>query len=46
VEKALADAGITLARPIRDWDAAAWPHATHGFFRFKENIPDLVAPLA
>lgn len=46
LEKALGDTGITLARPIRDWDAAAWPHATHGFFRFKENIPDLIAPLA
>ena len=46
VEKALDAAGIALARPIRDWDAAAWPHATHGFFRFKGHIPDLIAPLA
>jgi len=30
--------GIRLARLIRDHDAAAWPHATHGFFRFREGV--------
>jgi deoxyribodipyrimidine photo-lyase len=41
----LARSGISLVRVLRDWDGAAWPHATHGFFRFKERIPELVAGL-
>jgi deoxyribodipyrimidine photo-lyase len=28
-----------LARP---WDAAAWPHASKGFFSFKSNIPEFL----
>ncbi len=46
LERALAPAGIRLVRMLRDWDAAAWPHATHGFFRFRAEIPRLLAPLA
>ncbi len=34
----LDDRGIRLARLIRDHDASAWPHATHGFFRFREAV--------
>lgn len=30
--------GITLARVLRDHDRFAWPHATHGFFRFREAV--------
>jgi deoxyribodipyrimidine photo-lyase len=30
--------GITLARVLRDHDRMAWPHATHGFFRFREAV--------
>jgi deoxyribodipyrimidine photo-lyase len=30
--------GITLARILRDHDRQAWPHATHGFFRFREAM--------
>ena len=30
--------GITLARAMRDHDRLAWPHATHGFFRFREAV--------
>ena len=41
--RALAQAGIRLIRPLRPLDAAAWPQATHGFFRFREAIPDLLA---
>ncbi|WP_224823252.1 FAD-binding domain-containing protein [Cognatishimia sp. MH4019] len=37
--------GITLIRALRDFDTEAWPHATHGFFRFKEKIPKLVGRL-
>jgi deoxyribodipyrimidine photo-lyase len=43
---ALAPDGIRLVRALRDWDRAAWPHATHGFFRFREQIPRLLAHLA
>lgn len=45
LEARLARSDIALSRVMRDWDAAAWPHATHGFFRFKEHIPELVAGL-
>jgi deoxyribodipyrimidine photo-lyase len=41
----LAAAGIRLVRLRRAYDSEAWPHATHGFFRFKEKIPSLVAQL-
>ena len=33
----------TLRRVRRACDSAAWPHATHGFFRFRDRIPDLLA---
>lgn len=26
----------------RDWDSRAWPHATKGFFAFKEKIPQFL----
>ncbi|MEM1431441.1 MAG: FAD-binding domain-containing protein [Pseudomonadota bacterium] len=42
---ALSAAGIPLVTPLRAFDAAAWPHATHGFFRFKEKIPALLRDL-
>lgn len=41
----LKDAGIALRQPLRPFDAAAWPHATHGFFRFKAQIPGLLVDL-
>ena len=31
-----------LRRVRRTYDSAAWPHATHGFFRFKDKIPRLL----
>lgn len=37
--------GITLCRVLRPFDARAWPNATHGFFRFKDKIPALVADI-
>ncbi len=43
LDRALSDAGIRLIRPLRPYDAAAWPHATQGFFRFREAIPDLLS---
>lgn len=30
--------GIRLVRVLRPHDRAAWPHATHGFFRFREAV--------
>jgi deoxyribodipyrimidine photo-lyase len=30
--------GIALVRALRPHDHAAWPHATHGFFRFREAV--------
>jgi deoxyribodipyrimidine photo-lyase len=30
--------GGTLVRVLRDHDRQAWPHATHGFFRFREAV--------
>jgi hypothetical protein len=38
----LAVEGITLTRMLRSWDAHAWPHASRGFFSFRERIPALV----
>ncbi len=46
LKKALAPFGIALVQPLRDWDRAAWPQATHGFFRFKKEIPALLDGLA
>jgi deoxyribodipyrimidine photo-lyase len=45
LDRRLKGEGIALVRVLRDYDRAAWPHATHGFFRFKEQIPALVAAL-
>ncbi len=45
-EAALARDGIRLARIRRAWDDAAWPHATSGFFAFKERIPKLLDRIA
>ncbi|MBF9043806.1 DNA photolyase [Rhodobacterales bacterium HKCCE4037] len=42
LRKSLQAEGITLVERRRDWDNAAWPHATHGFFRFRKIIPDLL----
>lgn len=38
----IAAEGITLSRMLRPWDAHAWPHASRGFFPFRERIPELV----
>jgi hypothetical protein len=38
----LATEGITFTRMLRSWDAHAWPHASRGFFPFRERIPALV----
>ena len=38
----LANDGLTLTRIRRPGDAHAWPHATRGFFPFRERIPALL----
>jgi deoxyribodipyrimidine photo-lyase len=40
---ALAAAGVTLTDWRRPWDAALWPHATAGFFKLRERIPQVLA---
>ena len=40
---AWAEAGLSSGAILRDEDRTAWPHATRGFFAFKEQIPALIA---
>ncbi|MDH3933047.1 MAG: hypothetical protein OET16_12570, partial [Chromatiales bacterium] len=42
LEKHLEATGLSMWRITRTWDRAAWPHATHGFFRFRKHIPALL----
>ncbi|HKK85759.1 MAG TPA: hypothetical protein VJ942_09575 [Roseovarius sp.] len=46
LEEWLSPKGIDLIRVINPYDSRAWPHATHGFFRFKEHIPSLLDAMA
>ncbi|WP_373489419.1 FAD-binding domain-containing protein [Blastomonas sp.] len=39
----LAGEGITLAQVRRAWDDRFWPHASKGFFPFREKIPAALA---
>ena len=41
----LAKQGIRLIATLRSWDQLAWPHATRGYFQFREKIPVVVAEL-
>jgi deoxyribodipyrimidine photo-lyase len=34
--------GITLCEWRREWDSAIWPHATAGFFKVRQNIPQIL----
>jgi deoxyribodipyrimidine photo-lyase len=36
---------VPVLRILRPFDAKCWPHATAGFFRFKDRIPAFVADL-
>jgi deoxyribodipyrimidine photo-lyase len=38
----LESAGIPLVQIRRAWDELFWPHATKGFFPFKERIPKIL----
>jgi deoxyribodipyrimidine photolyase-like uncharacterized protein len=37
---------VTVRRLRRGWDEELWPHATHGFFRFKAQIPTVLRRFA
>ncbi|MEL7186606.1 MAG: FAD-binding domain-containing protein [Pseudomonadota bacterium] len=37
--------GIRLVQLRRPYDSKVWPHATHGFFRLKDQIPKLLKRL-
>ena len=39
----LAEAGLSLVQRRRGWDSRFWPHATKGYFAFKEKIPQVLA---
>jgi deoxyribodipyrimidine photo-lyase len=43
LDRRLSEIGVRLVRVMRTYDQRAWPHASHGFFRFKKEIPALVA---
>ena len=45
LDRLTSQTGIRVVRIRRPYDSAAWPHATHGFFRFKEKIPALIGGL-
>lgn len=40
---ALANETVTLTTVQRQWDTLAWPHASRGFFPFREHIPRLLS---
>jgi deoxyribodipyrimidine photo-lyase len=42
IAPSLALEGIPLVQIRRDWDERFWPHATKGFFPFKERIPKIL----
>ncbi len=42
---AIESSGINTVFGLRTWDRLAWPHATKGFFPFKEKIGDLLQQL-
>ena len=38
--------GIKLVQIRRSWDEKFWPHATKGFFPFKEKIPKILSDMS
>ena len=45
LRSALSAEGVGLVTVRRRWDSTAWPHASRGFFPFREKIPALVRHL-
>jgi deoxyribodipyrimidine photo-lyase len=44
-EMELSTAGLSLIHYRRIWDERFWPHATKGFFPFKEKVPTILREL-
>ena len=44
--KLLAEQGILLVTVMAPYDRMTWPHATRGFFRFKDNITHFIAQIS
>ena len=42
---ALANDGVRLLQLRRDYDTVAWPHASRGYFKMKEQIPAVLGAL-
>jgi deoxyribodipyrimidine photo-lyase len=38
--------GIPMIQIRRRWDEKFWPHATKGFFPFKEKIPKILSDMS
>ncbi len=38
--------GVPYKEWVRPWDRTSWPYATHGFFKFKDSIPSILATLS
>jgi deoxyribodipyrimidine photo-lyase len=45
LQEAAAFFAISITRLLNPYDLICWPRATHGFFRFKEHIPQFVQAL-
>ena len=45
LETRLKPLNIRLLRTTRDYDRLCWPHATAGFFKLKNKIPDILRDL-
>lgn len=45
VQKTLEARGVRFCEWRREWDAMVWPHASAGFFKVKQKIPDLLRQL-
>ncbi len=41
----LSEHGVALITALRRWDQLAWPHATRGFFQFREKIPKVLSDI-
>ena len=45
VTRVCRESGVQLSIRRHGWETLRWPHATHGFVRFKKVIPQVVARL-
>ena len=45
IEDRAIENNISFTRLARSYDRETWPHATKGFFKFKEAIPSFIARL-